>query len=244
MFSSLVDIEAQQAIAEVLPDFKAAPQLAEELRKWLYIVFQQWKLEHGECPPPSAGGLLGFNIDFETAKPYQCANPPMLGYSGLALFLLSESYPPMLAVAQKVSHRIIIAGAVLVEANDRPVSELGLRRSLECYKDWRISESEILLSWMTPDAKHGRKFKEGRKPNAGGPVRKAIARLLKKNPAMKNPELWKSIKANPPRGWEPVESMRHGERLDGPTVNDRMGYGRFCTVCGEERKKAREKITG
>jgi hypothetical protein len=41
-------------------------------------------------------------------------------------------------------------------------------------------------------AEHGQRFKDGRKLGSGGPIRKAIAKLLVRNPAMKNPELWKA----------------------------------------------------
>ena len=91
-------------------------------------------------------------------------------------------------------------------------------------------------------AEHGQKF-TGKKPNSGGPIRKAIARLLAKNPALSNPELWAEIKDKPPRGFSVID--RGSEKfIDGPTAQNGMEYRRFCNVCGEERRKLNEKITG
>jgi len=84
----------------------------------------------------------------------------------------------------------------------------------------------------------GMKFSRGRKKGAGGPIRKAVAKLLKANPSMKNPQLWEAIKAKPPKGWGALEN-RLGKYLEGPG-NASMSYQRFCNVCSEERKK----ITG
>lgn len=86
------------------------------------------------------------------------------------------------------------------------------------------------------DVATGRKFRAGRKPNTGSIIRKKIASLLKKNPAMKNPELWAAVAARPPRGWTAYDN-RVGKYLEGTKADDSMGYARFCTVCGEERKK-------
>ena len=81
-----------------------------------------------------------------------------------------------------------------------------------------------------------RKFKKGRKIGAGGPIREAIKLLLKKSPAMKNPELLSQIGAKPPRGWTYFDN-RQGKYFEGPAIGDHMVKGRFYTVCGEERKK-------
>ena len=64
-------------------------------------------------------------------------------------------------------------------------------------------------------AEHGQKF-QGKKPNSGGPIRKAIARLLAKNPALTNPELWAEIKGKPPRGFYVIDSGS-SKFIDGPT---------------------------
>lgn len=95
---------------------------------------------------------------------------------------------------------------------------------------------------LRPMAEHGKKF-PGRKPNSGGPIRKAIARLLKNNPALANPELWAQIKDRPPRGFSVIDNSR-AKLIDGPAADDGMRYRRFCNVCGEERRKLKEKITG
>jgi hypothetical protein len=81
----------------------------------------------------------------------------------------------------------------------------------------------------------GIKFTEGRKSNTGGPIRKAIARLLKRNHDLKNPEIWAFLKSKPPKGWDFLENSA-GKYIEGPKMKN-MNYQRFCNVCGEERKK-------
>jgi len=83
-------------------------------------------------------------------------------------------------------------------------------------------------------AASGLSFTTGRKVGTKGPIRKAIARLLKKHPDIKNPELCKTIAANPPKGWEFCDNSL-GRYFDGPTGSKQMSYGRFCNVCAEER---------
>jgi hypothetical protein len=104
-------------------------------------------------------------------------------------------------------------------------------------------KSKGLLILAGEQAEHGQRFKDGRKPGSSGPVRKAIAKFLAKNQAMKNPELWEAIKNKPPKGWQAYENARFGKYFEGP-AGAKMEYGRFCTVCGEERKKVKRKITG
>lgn len=88
---------------------------------------------------------------------------------------------------------------------------------------------------MLDAARIGVKFKRGRKPKTGGPIRKAIARLLAKSPDMKNAELWKAIDSKPPRGWTVCDN-RSGKYIEGPKASDGMNYARFCNVAAEERR--------
>ena len=85
-------------------------------------------------------------------------------------------------------------------------------------------------------------FKKGRRPNTGSPIRRKIAALLRKNPNLKNPELWKAVEEKPPKGWSAFDN-EVGKYLEGPH-NKNMNYQRFCNVCAEERAKAKAKITG
>lgn len=91
-------------------------------------------------------------------------------------------------------------------------------------------------------AMQGQAFLDGRKPGTGGPIRKAIRRLLAKDPTMKNPQLWSAIKANPPKGWE-ARDNKVGRYLDGPKAAN-MNYQRFCNVAAEERSRRKQNITG
>lgn len=110
-----------------------------------------------------------------------------------------------------------------------------------------LGKSKGLRVLAGDQAEHGQRFKDGRKPGSGGPIRKAIAKLLAKNPTMKNPDLWGAIKKKPPKGWSAEEPryFNFEPELLGPNPEtDHMSYRRFCTVCGEERRKVKGRITG
>lgn len=91
-------------------------------------------------------------------------------------------------------------------------------------------------------AASGLSFTAGRKAGTKGTIRKAVARLLKKHPGIKNSELWDAIKASPPKGWEFFNNSQ-GRYAEGPPMGtgarySTLSYGRFCTICGEERKNS------
>lgn len=87
------------------------------------------------------------------------------------------------------------------------------------------------------DALLGEKFTAGRKPGAVTPIRKAIAKVLKKNPNAKNAELWITLSDNPPRGWSFCDNSV-GKYIEGPKGAG-MNYQRFCNIASEERKTKR-----
>ena len=99
---------------------------------------------------------------------------------------------------------------------------------------------DALLDMTIENAQRGRVFDKGRKPGTGSPIRKAIARLLKGDAAMKNATIWKRIKAMPPKGYTLLDNAQ-GKYIDGPAVMYDMGYDRFCNVASEERGKLKEK---
>lgn len=82
----------------------------------------------------------------------------------------------------------------------------------------------------------GAKFKQGRKVNTVGPIRKAIARELKKNPDLMPRHLWEILASKPPKGWEFFDNSA-GKYIEGPKGGDGMGYARFSEVCKEEKDK-------
>lgn len=125
---------------------------------------------------------------------------------------------------------------LLLEKNDGAAGSKCLRLLGE------LDKEKIVYDWdHDPDTIKGERFtSEGRGP---GPIRKEIARQLAKNPAAKNPELFAIISAKPPRSWEFIDSSRQGEYFSGPE-NVEMKKARFMNVCGQERRKLKEKITG
>lgn len=104
----------------------------------------------------------------------------------------------------------------------------------------RALDNACRIAGMLEAAKTGAKFQLGRKSLTGGPIRKAIARLLAKSPGMKNPELWEAIKMKPPRGWQ-VFDNRAGKYIEGPKSSKGMNYARFCNVAAEERRVLKEQ---
>ena len=57
------------------------------------------------------------------------------------------------------------------------------------------------MEQLVPKAKVGQSFKAGRKPGTVGPIRKAIAKLLKSRPTMKTADVWETLAKRPPPGW-------------------------------------------
>jgi hypothetical protein len=121
------------------------------------------------------------------------------------------------------------------------------RRMRACIvaRNWRGAEHEhqaahtllaqLSLAHATPLAMQGQKFSAGRKSGTGGPIRRAIAALLKKNPTMRPRELWATLSKRPPHGWTFCDN-RLGRYIEGPKAQS-MSYGRFSNVCKEERDK-------
>jgi hypothetical protein len=124
------------------------------------------------------------------------------------------------------------------------IGDIAERAIKRASKEAAASDIAIdLLNKLKPLLDQGKRFTSGRKVGTAGPIRKAIANLLAKNREIKNPELWKAIERTPPRGWTAYETPRLGKYLEGPNMKN-MGYPRFCTVCGEERKEVNRKVTG
>ncbi|WP_031598407.1 hypothetical protein [Ferrovum myxofaciens] len=88
-------------------------------------------------------------------------------------------------------------------------------------------------------AQTGEKFLSGRKPGTGGPIRKCIAKHLKKTPSMTNESLWDAIKGNPPTGFTVCDN-RAGKYIEGPAKFHNMNFERFCNVCAEERRATKK----
>lgn len=95
-----------------------------------------------------------------------------------------------------------------------------------------------LLEKLKPLLDLGKAFSSGRKLGAVSPIRKAIGKLLTKNPEMKNHEIWKNLKEKPPKGYSVCEN-REGKYIDGPhgkITSER----RFKNICAEERQNYRD----
>jgi len=106
---------------------------------------------------------------------------------------------------------------------------------------WHIANFEefcvTYINVTKPDVDLGLKFRTGRKPGRKGQIRKAIAKLLAKDPTIKNPDIWKKLESNPPKGFQFYDNQSLGKYIEGPRKETDMKYGRFCTICSEERKE-------
>jgi len=132
--------------------------------------------------------------------------------------------------AERELHRLTMEQARAVEANDAKAAartSFKLRKKLDEYNLHRFSKTFKL----------GQKFAAGRKPGSVGPIRKAMARLLRRNPSMKNLELWNALRDKPPRGWKLYDN-REDKYIVGPKPSDGMSWERFCNIASEERKVA------
>lgn len=140
--------------------------------------------------------------------------------------------PSLLAVQQQIAEARSMLKAV--GAGAAAFTSAQLREPLERAR-WLVFQGNA-----APLIEKARKFKpNGRGP---GPVRKAIERLLKKQPSMKNAELWQALKTRPPKGYTVCEN-RQGRYIEGPTPRDRsnnrpeMTEARFRNICAEVRKE-------
>ncbi|HEV8647797.1 MAG TPA: hypothetical protein VGR01_19760 [Burkholderiales bacterium] len=121
--------------------------------------------------------------------------------------------------------------------------------ALRCIAEAREAATEAKQTWwmleavarakdyqLFDDAVRGEKFTPGREPGSYGPIRQAMARLLTKNPGMKNSDLWNALAGNPPRGWT-FQENRVGKYIEGPTAGEGMDLPRFRNIAWEERRK-------
>jgi hypothetical protein len=93
-----------------------------------------------------------------------------------------------------------------------------------------VRREDVLL----PKARHGSKF-VGKKRGASGPVRKAIAKVLKLNPALKTEDVWQTLTDKPPKGMD-----FHGDGKDRHIWTDQRGptgWHQFQNLVSEERTK-------
>lgn len=125
---------------------------------------------------------------------------------------------------------------IIIERIDDVARAAINRASEEAYVSVIAKE---LLEKLKPLLDQGKSFTSGRKLGTVGPIRKAISKLLTKNPEMKNPEIWKAINEKPPKGWAVCEN-RLGKYIEHPSSGKEMSVRRFRNICAEERKKYRD----
>lgn len=90
-----------------------------------------------------------------------------------------------------------------------------------------------------PDVRQGRAFK-GRKRGSEGPVKKAVQKVLEKNPKMKNAQIWEALQDALPRGWLVCDN-RVGKYIEGKSADQGCEYRRFLNTCSEVRAELNAK---
>jgi hypothetical protein len=91
------------------------------------------------------------------------------------------------------------------------------------------------IAALNKDADLGVRFRAGRKVGTVGPIRNAITKHLRKHPKAKNPDIWDALCRKPPKDWAFYDNPI-GKYIERPKMKS-TSYDRFCTICGEERKK-------
>lgn len=99
-----------------------------------------------------------------------------------------------------------------------------------------LPDNECLELLAGTLAATGKTFREGRKVNSVGPIRKAIAREVGKNPSLMPRYLWAILARKPPKGWEFFDNSE-GKYIEGPKGGEGMKYAHFSAVCKEEKDK-------
>lgn len=99
-----------------------------------------------------------------------------------------------------------------------------------------LPDNECLEMLAGTLAATGKTFREGRKVNSVGPIRKAIAREVRKNPSLMPRYLWAILARKPPKGWEFFDNSE-GKYIEGPKGGQGMKYVHFSAVCKEEKDK-------
>lgn len=99
-----------------------------------------------------------------------------------------------------------------------------------------LPDNECLELLAGTLAATGKTFREGRKVNSVGPIRKAIAREVGKNPSLMPRHLWAILARKPPKGWEFFDNSE-GMYIEGPKGGEGMKYAHFSAVCKEEKDK-------
>ena len=204
-----------------------------------------------ECPPYACMGERWADYPRLLAKLTAEQYPPLLELEAEADNLCNP--PPTLPdhiprlpeatvkAATKPGMQRILAALILSEAaaaNVESATRAYLELShIQAENEQRVSKTMLEGQKVIHDfALTGIKFRKGRKVNSGGPIRKAIARELNKNSALKPRQIWGILTSKPPKGWEFFDNSA-GKYIEGPKGGDGMGYTRFSEVCKEERDK-------
>ncbi|MDZ7585531.1 MAG: hypothetical protein U0938_11985 [Thiobacillus sp.] len=196
--------------------------------------------------------------------PYACMGERWADYPSLLAKLRAEHYPPLLELEAEADHlcnppptlpdhiprlptdatkpgmQRILAALILSEAAagniDSATKAHWELSHIQAENERRVSKTMLEGQKVIHEfALTGIKFRKGRKVNSAGPIRKAIARELKKNPYLKPRHLWEILASKPPKGWD-FEGEGREARI-WITGREPMGYARFSEVCKEESDK-------
>jgi len=200
-----------------------------------------------ECPPYACMGERWADYPSLLAKLRAEQYPPLLELEAEADNLcnppptLPDNIPRLPATATKPGMQRILAALILSEAAAGNIDSAAKAHwelsHIQAENEQRVRKANLEGQKVIHEfALTGIKFRKGRKVNSGGPIRKAIAHELNKNPALKPRQIWGILASQPPKGWEFFDN-RAGKYIEGPKGGDGMGYARFSEVCKEEKDK-------
>lgn len=203
-------------------------------------LLENFKAKHPEqIPTKPSGGLLDMGPlplnDFELARHLIAMNDPAI----CRVIKGAKGVPVLFAYL-----------AVLTKSKELPPDYL-LKSALPYAVDSLTVESEVSRLWsealqsrierLEPLANTGAKFATGRKPEALGPLAKAVQRHLKDCRDDNPKAVWGALAAHPPKGMT-FHDNRHGKyvEFDKRTFKGNLknsDYRNFANIVYRERKR-------
>ena len=178
-------------------------------------------------PPNPGRGLLSHNEAIS------------VGDFELAQHLLNSEHADMIELSARFSGTPVLIAYLCVALSRRSHTLYsGLEEALRYVigmSSVATASLEESIRRLEPEAKHGRSFKEGRKPGTLSLVAKAIIKYLKAHPAASPIEVWTALKARPPKGHHFMDN-RLGKYIERDAGKD-MKWRRFSNLVSEHRPK-------
>lgn len=237
-----------QAIQEIafrtLEKFTTA-QIVETGIKVSRLVQIYKKKSPDKIPKKAGGGLINFGKlvdvnDFELALHLVNANDPEMakivtGAKGLPVL---TAYLSVLTNGAELPPEHLLESAL-------PFAIASLSAEGDVAKLWNQG-LQVEIARLVPLASTGLKFKNGRKPEALGPLTKAVRNRLKAHPTENAAAVWIALSSRPPKGLIFCDNrsgkyVEYDKRTHSGNLKN-TGYERFANIVSSEVKR-RKSLT-